>query len=606
MTSLPSLRDVADAADAAGFVGRANEIQLLKRVLDQASPSRIFYVHGPGGIGKSALLRAARRIATAEGATVASLDGRTLPLDLDLLRARVLEAAQAADVVILDEADTLGSALAPLRDVLLDTLSARSRVILAGRTSPDPSWRADALHAIFVDLALAPLGPDDAAQLLEARGVTEPERRTALIKWAGGSPLALTVGASVLPGAQSANLAAELEQRVTQWLAGTGDLDVDPDVLAVAALCRTVDGRLLAAALPGQPTRDGLQKLADLRVTQRLGGGVSLHPVLAAAISERLREQSPERYRTLVSRIVEHLATRARLGDVEALIEVTLFVQHPVLRRAIAMEASPTHYADRPRPGELAQFAKAGGFDTAENWDELAAFVQLPGAVDLVMRRNDGTAVFFGSLVRASDLPGTELGRKLAESVELAGSDPQRSYAGIVLFADLPDADRTEATRISIGAFMRRHGLVDMEAVYIHYPEPARRPALVIAALAAPLEGSDPLVYVTDLRPGGAVAYVQRIIMGELGLEAKVPTNEHLLAPGEDAAREAELVRVLDAVFGHSPEEQRLRRAIELAHTGPRRSQQECLEDLHVSRATWFRLLREARARVLSAPMDRV
>src|SRR5690606_32201804 len=116
MTSLPSLRDVADAADAAGFVGRANEIQLLKRVLDQASPSRIFYVHGPGGIGKSALLRAARRIATAEGATVASLDGRTLPLDLDLLRARVLEAAQAADVVILDEADTLGSALAPLRD----------------------------------------------------------------------------------------------------------------------------------------------------------------------------------------------------------------------------------------------------------------------------------------------------------------------------------------------------------------------------------------------------------------------------------------------------------------------------------------------------------
>src|SRR5690606_21568237 len=146
-----------------------------------------------------------------EGATVASLDGRTLPLDLDLLRARVLEAAQAADVVILDEADTLGSALAPLRDVLLDTLSARSRVILAGRTAPDPSWRADALHAIFVDLALAPLGPDDAAQLLEARGVTEPERRTALIKWAGGSPLALTVGASVLPGAQSANLAAELE-----------------------------------------------------------------------------------------------------------------------------------------------------------------------------------------------------------------------------------------------------------------------------------------------------------------------------------------------------------------------------------------------------------
>ena len=195
--------------------------------------------------------------------------------------------------------------------------------------------------------------------LLADRGIDDPARRERLATWADGSPLALTVGASLLPIAAQGDLTAELERRLTGWLAGEPTLDIDPDVLAVAALTRTVDARLLAAALPGRPTRDALQQLGQLRVTQRLAGGVSLHPVLAATIKARLKEESPAHYRALAGRIVEHLATRARLGDIEALLEMTLFIDSAQLRAVIGMEASPTHYADRPRQGEIAQFARA-------------------------------------------------------------------------------------------------------------------------------------------------------------------------------------------------------------------------------------------------------
>ena len=601
MNDQPTLRDAADAADAAGFVGRAAELAAIDELLDDATPSRIIYVHGPGGIGKSAFLRAAARRAEEHGRIPAALDARALPIDLDLLRARALEAAATADVLLIDEADTLGSALPPLRDALVDVLPASARLVLAGRAAPEPSWREGGLSAVFRDLALTPLPREDAMRLLIGRGIDDEDRRDRLATWADGSPLALTVGASLLPTAAQGDLTAELERRLTGWLAGEPTLDIDPDVLAVAALTRTVDARLLAAALPGRPTRDALQQLGQLRVTQRLAGGVSLHPVLAATIKARLRHESPSHYRALAGRIVEHLATRARLGDIEALLEMTLFIDSEQLRAVIGMEASPTHYADRPRAGEVAEFARVHGFDAQLGWDAMAAFARIPGGVDLVMRRNDGTAVFLGVLRRVSDLPDSPLGRDLAAAARASGVDPDASFAGIVLFADAPSQDRAEATRISIGAFMRRHRVAAMEAVIIHYPEPARRPDDVISLLARPMEGPwEHEIFFSDFRPGGAVGFVERAVYADLGVEAPDASLSELLATDDDPVREARLAAVLEAVFTSSPEDRRLRQAVELTHLSPRRSEQECLDTLHVSRATWFRLLREARERVLA------
>jgi hypothetical protein len=524
-----------------------------------------------------------------------------LPIDLDLLRAAVLEAASNATLVIIDEADVLGSALPPLRDALLDSLPSTARLVLGGRVAPQPSWREGGLPAIFRDLVLPPLAPADAEALLEMRGVNDPERRERLAIWAAGSPLALTVGASLIPTTAGGDLSAELETRLTQWLDGEPALDIDPDVLAVAALARTVDARLLTAALPGRSTRDALQRLGDLRVTQRLAGGITLHPVLAASIRDRLKAESPAQYRALAARIVQHLGARARLGDIEALLEMTLLIESAELRAVVGMDASPTHYADRPRQGEVAQFARTNGFDAVPGWGAMAEFAALPGGVDLVMRRNDGTAIFLAVLRPASDLPDSPLGRDLAAAAHSRGVDPALSFAGIVMFADAPSADRAEATRISIGAFMRRHRVATMESVIIHYPEPARRPEDQISLLAKPLDGPwEHEIFLSDFRPGGAVGFVEGAIYAELGVPVPDVALADLLEQDDDPERQARLSQLLDEVFGRSREEQRLRQAIEMTHLSPRRSEQECLETLHVSRATWFRLLREARERVLA------
>lgn len=65
--------------DRTAFVGRAAELALLDRLLVDDPPASVLLVHGPAGIGKSALLREAGRRGRAAGRSVVTVEGRELP-----------------------------------------------------------------------------------------------------------------------------------------------------------------------------------------------------------------------------------------------------------------------------------------------------------------------------------------------------------------------------------------------------------------------------------------------------------------------------------------------------------------------------------------------
>lgn len=603
MPSVPSrrtLREEAAAADAERFIGRTEELAVADELLRPDTPSRILHVRGPGGIGKSALLRAIGRRAAAAGFAVVALDPRE---PADAFDAGIDEASRQVDqpaLLVIDEVDILGSRLAELRGRLLDTLSGQARLVLAGRNDLDPSWWADGLDAVVVSLALAPLGDGDADALLARRGVLTGDRAE-LVTWAQGSPLALTVASSGPSPVAGPSDAEALEARLTAWLAGDAQLPVPPDLVEVAALAPAVDARLLAAALPARATRDGMRQLASLPVVEQVGGRIALHAVLAAAVRARLEATAPERKRTLSRRIAQHLADRARLGDMTALIELSQFIRDPRLRQAVSGQPSPTLFPSRPRPGDLAAFARANGFDAGPDWAEVETAFAVGLDCSLCIRRADGSIAMVAGFERVQDVadrgPITASLRLAAAATEV---DPVRSFVGIVLFGDGTDHERMEASRLGAGAMMQQHGVADMPAVLIHYPEPDRRPMEAIEAIAAELPGDYPrAVALTDFRPFGAVGFVEQVVLGELGAPRSRPDAAALLVEDEDPVRQAELRSVLDEVFDGSDGDQRLRRAIELVHLGPRRSEQQRLDDLHVSRSTWFRLLRQARERIL-------
>ena len=73
------LADRLELARRGRFVGRAAELELFYAALKAAEPPyAALYIHGPGGIGKTTLLREYARIAAACGRPVISLDGREI------------------------------------------------------------------------------------------------------------------------------------------------------------------------------------------------------------------------------------------------------------------------------------------------------------------------------------------------------------------------------------------------------------------------------------------------------------------------------------------------------------------------------------------------
>lgn len=594
-----TIRQGIEAADAARFVGRDHELSVARDLLDPATSSRVLYVHGPGGIGKSALLRAIGRLGVAAGYEVVSFGDAGTRSGAGRFDEWIRGGA-GLTVQLVDEADELGSELASVRDRLLDTLPDTHRIVFAGRKAPDPTWRAGGLDAVLIDLPLAPLPDEAAAELLSAHGI-DPAEIGGIVDWAQGSPLALTVaalapgGPTVLPRTQA------LESRLTTWLTGHPMLEVEPDILEVAALTPVVDARLLAAALPSRRTRGSMARLVGLPVFERVGDRAVLHRVLAAATRARFAESEPERFREVMRRIVVHLGSRARLGDIGALVELSQFVTEPKMRQAISNRPSPSLFTERAGEDELETFGRFQGLVDNPDWEELLRFSRSSAPHRLVVRRVDRSVVLYGAFGRADQIDDLGLvTASLRQAVTESAVDPEKSFVGIVSFADAPVDLLADAARLGTGALMHLHGVADMQAVLIHYPAPDRRPYEALAAIAAPLPGArDRQVALSDFRPFGAAGFVESIVLAELGVSTRRVDHTALLADDGDAARSEALRVRLAEVFDDSPKDRRLCQVIELAHLGPRPSEQECLDQLHVSRRTWFRLLREARERVI-------
>lgn len=75
---LDAVGDKADRIDAQRFVGRDDALGEIALALEGRSDLRVFHLHGPGGVGKSAIARAAARAARANGHMTVVVDGRTI------------------------------------------------------------------------------------------------------------------------------------------------------------------------------------------------------------------------------------------------------------------------------------------------------------------------------------------------------------------------------------------------------------------------------------------------------------------------------------------------------------------------------------------------
>ncbi|MCU1393621.1 MAG: hypothetical protein JWM34_2049 [Ilumatobacteraceae bacterium] len=651
------LGDVAARLDAERFVGRASELAVIESLIAGDRPQRIVYVHGPAGIGKSGLLRAAARLASALGRRVHTFDGRTDLGDVDSLSSDLSTAASEPDpVVIIDEFDQLVALRFKLRDVILAELSAASVVVLAGRQRPAREWTADGLEHIVSTIELAPLAAADAADLLIARGVARGERLEHLVAWAGGYPLALSLAAATsaraagieMIGRVSLPAAADpaasvgerrLAEQLLDHLAGSELDGIDPAVLHVAAIAPLSDARLLAAVLRGQRTRTAWQQLRQLSIAEPVGTRVALHRLMRKALLARMRLAAPDRHRALVLRVADHLRDRASAGETEAMVELGDLIENPGIR--LGSGASSTHYGDILRPGDLETAAALMGCGETAWWSRFVRWSETNPAHVWTVRRSSGVLsliTIFAWLVDAPAWATREI--EVGPMIEHARS--RGILAESLMLIDIhfvePDLDaatRAEVVRVGNMSFIRRSGATAARYILVNYEDRtvtdggAELGYVEVEALRRRDRERSIETWVVDYGPGGVIGGLHDIIRAEQGEVAArhVPSDPSAaliaalrtyrdpaalaagsLGIGEGAARvdtaRAAVRAAIERTFESSDRDRLLRQLTEWTYIDPDGGRSIAMQRANTSRSAFYRSLKEARARIAASAAD--
>ncbi|HWI71205.1 MAG TPA: hypothetical protein VNT55_04565, partial [Baekduia sp.] len=453
------------------------------------------------------------------------------------------------------------------------------------------------------------------------------------------------------------NLVQAILHRIARTELDGGNLDV----AAVAAIARACDESMLQDVLPEVDHEAAYAWLRERTFSEPVAGGVALHEIVRQAMRSDLRARDPERDRELRRRIADHLFLRGLRAGPRTVVDLSELVENPAIRWGFGADGSTTHRSDlwRPEDAPVARdriLLKPAG---AAWWTMTEPILQQ--APDRVVTVRDARDALCGIAIavtpdNAPPVAETDacLGPWLAHARAAHPGEEVLIWRDSIDFVGHGEITSPVLSILNTAAILRS-GLDNPRWSYI--PIDATNPAAVAFAQAVNtkhLEHLDAHVedrvvqcHQIDHSEAGMLGGMRAAVYGELGLGAPGPVrlrgDLETLGKAVIAAEEAsatrepvtlEVVRdalrslhqplelaasplargatpderaasvraeVEDAVanaFGNSPDEQLLRSIVQRGYLDPTGSHERAADELHVSRATYFRRLRTASARV--------
>lgn len=653
-------RRAADAAVPATLANLANTVderryvcpdalsRRLDQLLDDTTDTRLLLLSGGGGSGKSAALREAARRGERAGYHVVALDGRQMTAAGARLTDILGDLPAGGLLIIIDELGHLGARAQALGRVLA-SLPGETRVVAAAPTHPE-GWVPADLAPLVATLRMPALDAGQSDELLRRHGVTEAAARTVVTEWACGLPLALVLGAA----AWVEHGAAAIEPGGAVLAATAGDLvgqvsglaldQLDSELLEVAAVAGWVDEAMLADVLPERDGQASLALLSSYSFVERSGAGLTLHPLVAHAVAERVRHDGMQ-VPGLVLRIASHLRDRARAGDTRALHQLAGLSEDPRLRAGMAPAPTATLYGDDVRTGEadeIGSWLPEGLAAAVRPWvDPPTPETWRPPAQ--VVRHTDGRLLAIAlalplsdavSLVRTED-PRAELVAPLIDYAERHGISDRAVVSPFQLLAPGAAEEDPNVVPLRNGNALRRcrvpnprYDLVNefgwtdgdrtimTDCGYVEVPELRRL-----------VGGEEVRSWVADVGPCGLVGLLFRSVAAEHGIDLPEPRTqgELVLAALDDFHDDAALATLPCAPLGHETEhaadrvrtwvrrtilaalhdQPDLAALIEQRYLEPAATHDQVMRSTFLSRATYFRRIRTARE-VVATTADRV
>ena len=332
MTAARTIGDALARLEAQLFVGRDDQLALFGRWLASPEPTpAILNVSGPGGVGKSALLRAFRRAAEATGRSVMVVDGYSIPADPDaLLHAltggdpeQAIGAINAARPLLeIDTFEQLGN-LTPYLETLLGSLEPGVKIVVSGRLPVGRALsRQVPWHEVILPMPLTALSRAETATLLARRSITDTALVDQVFAATHGYPLGVSMAVDLAEqfGVRDFGTASEWRLRIRSLVERLLRDLPDPEVRALLDACAVVrhfDEATLAEIAGLDDAGPAFDRLCRLSIVRPSDHGLMLHNDVSHFFAADLRWRRPERWRELVLRRADYYRRRARVVGAE-------------------------------------------------------------------------------------------------------------------------------------------------------------------------------------------------------------------------------------------------------------------------------------------------
>jgi hypothetical protein len=367
----PTIADVLRQGRRSALAGRSHELGFLRQMATPRGPV-VAYVHGPAGIGKTALLSALaadfdedgiRNVRIQAGAVepraaaIVMALGKALGEDVSSVSglASVLSRGKEITVVIIDDVDTWRLASSWLRAELLPALPANMRFILAGAAPPPAAWSTE-YGTHFLDIRLATLPRALSDSVVAAAGLP-PRIAERIWSLTGGHPLGLqmAIHAARAGSLDTVRDAGELANTI---LHAIGDSELRRAVEACAIIRRANRALVSAILETSVPVPLSLlEAIEALPFATRDAEGIYITEPVRQAIVEWMSGVDAERYQAWRKIAADWIAARLRAAGRTRrwryLADLLHLLEEPSLRNAFF----PTDAAAPPiEPARQADF----------------------------------------------------------------------------------------------------------------------------------------------------------------------------------------------------------------------------------------------------------
>lgn len=348
------------------FVGRQNEISLLTSAINaEELPFVVAFVHGPGGIGKSWLLRAllnkvrakvhslimdCREIEPTPQGFQSAL-GSALKMeepvpDFNSAIARFTKSDKRT-VLVLDTYETFGLMDTWLRREFIPSLTDNVFTIIAGREAPNAGWiTTPGWQDLFREIRLRELTENDVQLMLESRGLTHLQIDR-VKSYARGYPLVLEMAAAAIRTQPNLEITEGPPPRILQQLTQvflTGLPTQTTEAVEATSSVRRVTEPLLKALLTLDDVSQVFKNLQSIPFIDTTADGFIFQNVVRDTISKDLALRNPELYQTYRKRAYSHFTKASHRAMASTLWQYTAdllyMIENPIARNAFFPEGA--------------------------------------------------------------------------------------------------------------------------------------------------------------------------------------------------------------------------------------------------------------------------